>query len=714
MFFDLKFKVIIYFSYKMRIVFQREIYCLRMEASVTMENNIISSKLKTKYGKSVGVLLFSIFIVTSFTVNGRALDRIAGYNRFETSVEISKKISSEKTPVILANGRSYIDALSGGSLAAASRGRILLTETDSLPLATMNEILRTKPDKVYILGGKFSVSSGIEEELKFKGYNVVRISGQDRYETSTKIVDEIKLNYGLDEICIVTNQMDAISACAYCGEKKPILLVNKEKPNYDLLDKYSSLEKFAIGGRESISQDLYERLGMNRRIAGENRYETAIEISKLIDGDRVYVASGQNIIDALALGPLAYQDGASIILTNKSGIKRSYKPYINEKYNDISLVGGPNWVPNDLFKSHDKPEIKPDKKPNKDSQEKNIIPKNRSSFEYWDYYNHYDSRVIYSQDQIREINKNNISKSKYLNKLEDIKGQYGFIANRTVMRDRPARIDSSRGQDQGALTGLFPWDELVIVGQNSDKTWSKVYSVDYCGWVPTKNIMKVTKEEFLANRSVDFATFINRQKYTGGYTIDMGTRMPIVSEDSTSFKLAMPIAGNSYRTTSISLDRSEAVKSYLDFSQANIIRQALKFEGESYGWGHSNNTRDCSGFIRDIYRSFGLVVSRDASSQSKDLVGRKIDFASYNSRRAKEDFLLRQKPGISMYMKGHVMMYLGKDSKSRPHMIHQYGYAFVNGRNTAVFRNEINDVARKATSSAAFIDFVTSGRDFTN
>ena len=60
------------------------------------------------------------------------------------------------------------------------------------------------------------------------------------------------------------------------------------------------------------------------------------------------------------------------------------------------------------------------------------------------------------------------------------------------------------------------------------------------------------------------------------------------------------------------------------------------------------------------------------------------------------------------------MMYLGRDGNFRPNMIHQYGYAFVNGKKIGVFRNEINDVAKLVTSSSAFIDYVTSGRDFTS
>src|SRR3546814_16455484 len=53
------------------------------------------------------------------------------------------------------------------------------------------------------------------------------------------------------------------------------------------------------------------------------------------------------------------------------------------------------------------------------------------------------------------------------------------------------------------------------------------------------------------------------------------------------------------RTADVSAD-------YLPLTHANLIRQAFKFLGERYGWGHSYGTRDCSGFVSEVYRSFGL------------------------------------------------------------------------------------------------------------
>src|SRR5690606_41956741 len=55
---------------------------------------------------------------------------------------------------------------------------------------------------------------------------------------------------------------------------------------------------------------------------------------------------------------------------------------------------------------------------------------------------------------------------------------------------------------------------------------------------------------------------------------------------------------------------------YLPMTRANIIRQGFKFLGERYGWGHSYNGRDCSGFVSEVYQSMGALMPRNTSAQS--------------------------------------------------------------------------------------------------
>jgi len=60
----------------------------------------------------------------------------------------------------------------------------------------------------------------------------------------------------------------------------------------------------------------------DRRIAGANRYATAAALSATFDADAevVYIASGENFPDALAVAPIAASDGAALLLVGRNSI----------------------------------------------------------------------------------------------------------------------------------------------------------------------------------------------------------------------------------------------------------------------------------------------------------------------------------------------------------------------------------------------------------
>jgi hypothetical protein len=72
---------------------------------------------------------------------------------------------------------------------------------------------------------------------------------------------------------------------------------------------------------------------------------------------------------------------------------------------------------------------------------------------------------------------------------------------------------------------------------------------------------------------------------------------------------------------------SDSSDDYLPLTRANLIRQAFKFLGERYGWGHSYDARDCSGFVSEVYRSMGVQLPRNTRDQavSPGLDARRFD-----------------------------------------------------------------------------------------
>ena len=110
-------------------------------------------------------------------------------------------------------------------------------------------------------------------------------------------------------------------------------------------------------------------------------------------------------------------------------------------------------------------------------------------------------------------------------------------------------------------------------------------------------------------------------------------------------------------------------KGYLPYTRENITRQAFKFLGERYGWGHSYNARDCTGFVSEVYKTFGIFMPRNSGQQGLSSMGKNTRFTEDSSRQDKLDTFKSLDAGDLIYIPGHVMMYIG-NVDDQPYVIH--------------------------------------------
>jgi hypothetical protein len=105
---------------------------------------------------------------------------------------------------------------------------------------------------------------------------------------------------------------------------------------------------------------------------------------------------------------------------------------------------------------------------------------------------------------------------------------------------------------------------------------------------------------------------------------------------------------------------------FLPYTQENVARQAFKMLHHPYGWGDISNGRDCSRFIMDLFRTFGIFMPRNSMEQAK--VG--IDLMKGKNIKEKEKILDQAIPlATTLRLPGHIMLYLGKD-KGKHYVIH--------------------------------------------
>jgi putative cell wall-binding protein len=115
-----------------------------------------------------------------------AVTRVAGADRYATAAALADTFAVG-TPVYLASGANYPDALAATAAAAAQHAAILLTSLTVLPPSTATALGRLQPTSITIIGGTSAVSAAVETSLGTFRSSVVRISGADRYATAAAI-----------------------------------------------------------------------------------------------------------------------------------------------------------------------------------------------------------------------------------------------------------------------------------------------------------------------------------------------------------------------------------------------------------------------------------------------------------------------------------------------------------------------------------------------
>nr|WP_302328453.1 S8 family serine peptidase [Salirhabdus salicampi] len=296
-------------------------------------------------------------IQTSYGIN------LYGTNRYETSVRVSKFGWPDRADtIVLGRGDIPVDALTGSVLARQQNAPLLLTKRDELPSSIRNEIARINPSTVYLLGGEGAISASIADHLRENGYEVIRVAGTSRYETSVRIAEQVP--QGTSVIIATGNATspDALSIAPYAGMNQiPILFSSPNGLTTEVLtfiNERKPLEAFIIGGEGAVPSIVEEQLRNAgvltiERIAGTNRYETSLAIANRFQDEYnnqdIYFSSGKSFIDALPGSPIAAINNAPLLLVDHQvGAMGEINTWVNNRNANraqLSFLGGYGVLP---------------------------------------------------------------------------------------------------------------------------------------------------------------------------------------------------------------------------------------------------------------------------------------------------------------------------------------------------------------------------------
>ena len=262
----------------------------------------------------------------------------------------------------------------------------------------------------------------------------------------------------------------------------------------------------------------------------------------------------------------------------------------------------------------------------------------------------------------------------------------------------PSEVDFDALQNNTLELGT----PLLLLHRTRDLKWTYVRSPSSSGWVESRHIARCSPEALEDFIHPEHFVVILRPKadiyrnpaltYSEEY-VQMGVRLPLIEVEENAYQVLIPISdsqGYLVRQQGY-VQKNQASEGYLPYTARNILQQAFEMLNAPYGWGGMYGEQDCSRYIQQIFATVGVNFPRNSADQA--MVGTRVaEFDPDTPEAFKIRSLDQAIGGIAvLYLKGHVMLYLGK-AGLMPYAIHEtWAYRVRNGDRDLTYK--INRVA---------------------
>lgn len=300
--------------------------------------------------------------------------RVEGQTRFHTAANIATLAFDQADVAHIVFAGDFPDALAASYGAGVVNGPILLAPRDEVGAdsPTMDALEQLGVREVRLVGGPEALSSAVEQELRAHGYDVERISGENRYATAA----EVTTFYGLGAdgaVGTVDGQRTAVMATGAdfpdalavgpiaSAANLPLVLTPPHRSDAATEDALARLDievVHIIGGFDAVSEDVeqhYRNLGYDvERTAGTDRMDTAALVADTavarfgFSRDTVVLSRGDDFPDALAASVHGAAARGPIVLTRMpADLSQRTRNWLAAACPQISVVralGGPSAV----------------------------------------------------------------------------------------------------------------------------------------------------------------------------------------------------------------------------------------------------------------------------------------------------------------------------------------------------------------------------------
>jgi hypothetical protein len=162
------------------------------------------------------------------------------------------------------------------------------------------------------------------------------------------------------------------------------------------------------------------------------------------------------------------------------------------------------------------------------------------------------------------------------------------------------------------VTQCLMWEYVEVISVKDD--WCNIDTIDdYSGWVQSFYLseIKFNSDEYFIINNRFLPLYSNKfldQNIL--YLLSFGTKVPILDKEThTIYKVPLFLRNYGY----ISIENNIV---YKHKSRRSIIELSKKLIGTPYLWGGKSSFGfDCSGFVQMLFRTLGIDLPRDSSSQ---------------------------------------------------------------------------------------------------
>ena len=268
--------------------------------------------------------------------------------------------------------------------------------------------------------------------------------------------------------------------------------------------------------------------------------------------------------------------------------------------------------------------------------------------------------------------------------------RHALVTERADLRSFPTatRVFSRVGDtdiDRFQESALFPGMPVLVLHESRDRDWVFVMSQRYAAWMRRDHLAigsadvvfgYADQQPWLVVTGPRVETvYTPEQPQLSRLSLDMGTRVPLLTDwprdkpvngqlPAGAYVIELPLRGKDGRlqlAPALLTKSVDVATDYLPLTPRQLLGQGFKFLGERYGWGHSYDARDCSGFVSEVYAGFGVQMPRNTSDQGKSPAFNALEVPASMTREERMAMVKTLAPGDLIYIPGHVMMVVGHE-----------------------------------------------------